>query len=225
MPTPHARIVPTRACCDRLLTGRPRLASYETGSCRTRLRLRSYVGRGPVSLRVGLGGRRGARTAGVPGRPPGPGVRGVRRGRGRAAAACRHTAHGGAPGRQPARAAPARRWPSPTRTPPGTGCAARTRTTATRQQLAVRFARGAWHQYGSLGRARPSPGSVLALPHAPGAADPGPAAVRGGRRGADGGAARDSPRNGYGRSAPARWRRCCTRRADRPRRWRRWRPS
>ncbi|MER5919805.1 sigma factor-like helix-turn-helix DNA-binding protein [Streptomyces mirabilis] len=26
-----------------------------------------------------------------------------------------------------------------------------------RQQLAVRFARGAWHQYGALGRARPAP--------------------------------------------------------------------
>ncbi|MGW1504585.1 sigma factor-like helix-turn-helix DNA-binding protein [Streptomyces mirabilis] len=26
-----------------------------------------------------------------------------------------------------------------------------------RQQLAVRFARGAWHQYGALGRSRPSP--------------------------------------------------------------------
>ncbi|WP_327697357.1 sigma factor-like helix-turn-helix DNA-binding protein [Streptomyces sp. NBC_00459] len=32
-----------------------------------------------------------------------------------------------------------------------------------RQYLAVRFARGAWHQYGGLGRARPHPGSPLAL--------------------------------------------------------------
>jgi hypothetical protein len=37
-----------------------------------------------------------------------------------------------------------------------------------RQQLAVRFARGAWHQYGALGRSRPSPsgsgpGSVAVL--------------------------------------------------------------
>ncbi|MFE9837032.1 sigma factor-like helix-turn-helix DNA-binding protein [Streptomyces sp. NPDC005551] len=31
-----------------------------------------------------------------------------------------------------------------------------------RQELAVRFARGAWHQYGALGRTRPDPGSVLA---------------------------------------------------------------
>ncbi|MFJ8510607.1 sigma factor-like helix-turn-helix DNA-binding protein [Streptomyces avermitilis] len=31
-----------------------------------------------------------------------------------------------------------------------------------RQYLAVRFARGAWHQYGGLGRSRPSPDSVLA---------------------------------------------------------------
>ncbi|MGW0828280.1 sigma factor-like helix-turn-helix DNA-binding protein [Streptomyces sp. NPDC002845] len=31
-----------------------------------------------------------------------------------------------------------------------------------RQQLTVRFARGAWHQYGGLGRFRPSPDSVLA---------------------------------------------------------------
>jgi len=31
-----------------------------------------------------------------------------------------------------------------------------------RQQLAVRFARAAWHQYGSLGRARPSADNVLA---------------------------------------------------------------
>jgi hypothetical protein len=29
-----------------------------------------------------------------------------------------------------------------------------------RQQLAVRFARGAWHQYGALGRSRPSPSGV-----------------------------------------------------------------
>jgi sigma-70-like protein len=32
----------------------------------------------------------------------------------------------------------------------------------TRQYLATRFARGAWHQYGGLGRARPHPGSPLA---------------------------------------------------------------
>ncbi|MET7602383.1 sigma factor-like helix-turn-helix DNA-binding protein [Streptomyces avermitilis] len=32
----------------------------------------------------------------------------------------------------------------------------------TRQYLAVRFARGAWHQYGGPGRSRPSPDSVLA---------------------------------------------------------------
>lgn len=32
-----------------------------------------------------------------------------------------------------------------------------------RQCLAVRFARGAWHQYGGLGRARPHPGSALAV--------------------------------------------------------------
>ncbi|WP_337192024.1 sigma factor-like helix-turn-helix DNA-binding protein [Streptomyces sp. HUCO-GS316] len=31
-----------------------------------------------------------------------------------------------------------------------------------RQYLATRFARGAWHQYGGLGRARPHPGSPLA---------------------------------------------------------------
>jgi DNA-directed RNA polymerase specialized sigma24 family protein len=31
-----------------------------------------------------------------------------------------------------------------------------------RQELAVRFAHAAWHQYGGLGRARPDPGSVLA---------------------------------------------------------------
>ncbi|MCX4971792.1 sigma factor-like helix-turn-helix DNA-binding protein [Streptomyces sp. NBC_00620] len=31
-----------------------------------------------------------------------------------------------------------------------------------RQHLAVRFARGAWHQHGSLGRTRPSSDSVLA---------------------------------------------------------------
>jgi hypothetical protein len=30
-----------------------------------------------------------------------------------------------------------------------------------RQQLATRFARTAWHQYGGLGRARPHPGSPL----------------------------------------------------------------
>ncbi|MFJ5301582.1 sigma factor-like helix-turn-helix DNA-binding protein [Streptomyces sp. NPDC088350] len=30
-----------------------------------------------------------------------------------------------------------------------------------RQCLAARFARGAWHQYGGLGRARPHPGSAL----------------------------------------------------------------
>jgi hypothetical protein len=37
----------------------------------------------------------------------------------------------------------------------------------TRRHLATRFARSAWHQYGGLGRARPNPGSVLALltPH------------------------------------------------------------
>ncbi|MFJ8084244.1 sigma factor-like helix-turn-helix DNA-binding protein [Streptomyces sp. NPDC096205] len=33
----------------------------------------------------------------------------------------------------------------------------------TRQFLATRFARTAWHQYGGLGRARPHPGSVLAV--------------------------------------------------------------
>ncbi|MFI7402903.1 sigma factor-like helix-turn-helix DNA-binding protein [Streptomyces sp. NPDC049541] len=33
----------------------------------------------------------------------------------------------------------------------------------TRQYLASRFARGAWHQYGGLGRGRPHPGSPLAL--------------------------------------------------------------
>jgi hypothetical protein len=33
----------------------------------------------------------------------------------------------------------------------------------TRQYLATRFARTAWHQYGGLGRARPHPGSVLAV--------------------------------------------------------------
>jgi hypothetical protein len=32
----------------------------------------------------------------------------------------------------------------------------------TRQYLATRFARAAWHQYGGLGRARPHPGSPLA---------------------------------------------------------------
>ncbi|MEV6173227.1 sigma factor-like helix-turn-helix DNA-binding protein [Streptomyces sp. NPDC051954] len=32
----------------------------------------------------------------------------------------------------------------------------------TRLYLATRFARGAWHQYGGLGRARPHPGSRLA---------------------------------------------------------------
>ncbi|AVH56829.1 MULTISPECIES: sigma factor-like helix-turn-helix DNA-binding protein [Streptomyces] len=31
-----------------------------------------------------------------------------------------------------------------------------------RQQLALRFARAAWHQYGSFGRLRPSPENVLA---------------------------------------------------------------
>ncbi|MER6121869.1 sigma factor-like helix-turn-helix DNA-binding protein [Streptomyces sp. NPDC001795] len=31
-----------------------------------------------------------------------------------------------------------------------------------RQHLATRFARGAWHQYGALGRHRPDSGSVLA---------------------------------------------------------------
>ncbi|GAB2724087.1 sigma factor-like helix-turn-helix DNA-binding protein [Streptomyces bullii] len=31
-----------------------------------------------------------------------------------------------------------------------------------RQYLATRFARGAWHHYGGLGRARPHPASVLA---------------------------------------------------------------
>ncbi|GGY01846.1 sigma factor-like helix-turn-helix DNA-binding protein [Streptomyces djakartensis] len=31
-----------------------------------------------------------------------------------------------------------------------------------RQHLATRFARGAWHQHGGLGRARPHPGSPLA---------------------------------------------------------------
>lgn len=30
-----------------------------------------------------------------------------------------------------------------------------------RQYLATRFARGAWHQYGGFGRARPHPGSAL----------------------------------------------------------------
>ncbi|MFJ6655253.1 sigma factor-like helix-turn-helix DNA-binding protein [Streptomyces sp. NPDC091377] len=33
----------------------------------------------------------------------------------------------------------------------------------TRQQLAHRFARAAWLQYGALGRARPHPGSALAV--------------------------------------------------------------
>ncbi|MEV7287129.1 sigma factor-like helix-turn-helix DNA-binding protein [Streptomyces sp. NPDC093252] len=33
----------------------------------------------------------------------------------------------------------------------------------TRQYLAGRFARSAWHQYGALGRARPHPGSTLAV--------------------------------------------------------------
>ncbi|MFI9152177.1 sigma factor-like helix-turn-helix DNA-binding protein [Streptomyces sp. NPDC053367] len=33
----------------------------------------------------------------------------------------------------------------------------------TRQYLATRFARAAWHQYGGLGRARPHPDSVLAV--------------------------------------------------------------
>ncbi|MEU9332305.1 sigma factor-like helix-turn-helix DNA-binding protein [Streptomyces sp. NPDC048290] len=32
----------------------------------------------------------------------------------------------------------------------------------TRQHLAGRFARAAWHQYGAFGRARPRPGSTLA---------------------------------------------------------------
>ncbi|MFJ1972210.1 sigma factor-like helix-turn-helix DNA-binding protein [Streptomyces sp. NPDC087903] len=32
-----------------------------------------------------------------------------------------------------------------------------------RQYLATRFARGAWHQYGGLGRGRPHPGSPLAV--------------------------------------------------------------
>lgn len=32
-----------------------------------------------------------------------------------------------------------------------------------RQYLATRFARGAWHQYGALGRGRPHPGSALAV--------------------------------------------------------------
>ncbi|MEU1000691.1 sigma factor-like helix-turn-helix DNA-binding protein [Streptomyces tibetensis] len=32
----------------------------------------------------------------------------------------------------------------------------------TRRQLATRFARGAWHQHGALGRARPHPASPLA---------------------------------------------------------------
>ncbi|MBC9728396.1 sigma factor-like helix-turn-helix DNA-binding protein [Streptomyces sp. TRM68367] len=32
----------------------------------------------------------------------------------------------------------------------------------TRQELAARFARGAWHHYGGLGRARPHPASALA---------------------------------------------------------------
>ncbi|UIX31178.1 sigma factor-like helix-turn-helix DNA-binding protein [Streptomyces sp. GQFP] len=32
-----------------------------------------------------------------------------------------------------------------------------------RQYLAVRFARGAWHQYGGLGRARAHPGGALAV--------------------------------------------------------------
>ncbi|MFJ5776049.1 sigma factor-like helix-turn-helix DNA-binding protein [Streptomyces sp. NPDC093094] len=33
----------------------------------------------------------------------------------------------------------------------------------TRQYLATRFAHAAWHRYGGLGRARPHPGSVLAV--------------------------------------------------------------
>ena len=33
----------------------------------------------------------------------------------------------------------------------------------TRQYLATRFARAAWHQYGGLGRARPHPDSALAV--------------------------------------------------------------
>ncbi|MEU3887500.1 sigma factor-like helix-turn-helix DNA-binding protein [Streptomyces sp. NPDC029041] len=32
----------------------------------------------------------------------------------------------------------------------------------TRRQLAIRFARGAWHRHGALGRARPHPASPLA---------------------------------------------------------------
>ncbi|AWT47769.1 hypothetical protein HXP45_11730 [Streptomyces actuosus] len=59
------------------------------------------------------GGRRGARTACVPGRPAGPGVRVVRRGRGRAAAARRHPADRRGPLRQSARPAAADARPGP----------------------------------------------------------------------------------------------------------------
>ena len=62
--------------------------------------------------------------------PPGPGVRGVRRGRGRAAAACRHPAHRRAAGANPRARAPADRGPRAHVRRAGTGCAARTRTTA-----------------------------------------------------------------------------------------------